>query len=80
MPLDYAQGYRAAPGLLWPCTGLAGPFEIPPQVSEIGLTQRFRLPAMGFCQGGQHGVSLPRSVMLVDHLNQSPGQLPSRSA
>lgn len=80
MPLYSAQGYCAAPGLVWPCTGFADGFEIPPQVAKVGQAQRLRLPAAGFDQDGQHGISPPRSVTLVDQRDQVPGQLQSRSA
>lgn len=79
MPLNDAQGYRAAPGLLWPCTGRADGFEIPPQVPKVGQAKRLRFPATGLSQDCQHGIPLQGPMPVVDQRNEVPGQRQSRS-
>lgn len=79
MPLDNPQGYCAAPGLFWPCAGRAGAFEMPPQMPEIGLADRLRVPA-GFGQGRQHGIPPPNSMTPVDQRHQVSDQILSGSA
>lgn len=69
MSFDNAQGYQAAAGMFWPSTGCAGDFQIPPQVAKVGQPKRLRLPATGFGQDCQYGVSLPPSMTIVDHRN-----------